>query len=530
MQLPDEPWVVVGWWVTVISAAVTGLVASSAIIASIWLLFGRNSVVVWVLRRARRRTTERSLRRLGLPTSTVHALGHSLIVARLTGRRSWSVIDELRWLDNLCAPDDQPVTYAGVRGWDRQASLRLLSAAYAELHARLDSRVVVSAGQVPAVHDEAELARGVSHVLASYAQLDVKEADWQGYRRVVVGPHLALDILTAPSDAAGTWPEQCTVSHVGIRQIPPLTTARERAKADGVTCATVEATEVEIEKTNARLDEPHRFDGILPVLQEARYERDSTSGRGRLHLLVSETSYSALLLSSYGGRAGAGRAWASESASPTVGGSGLLTLALMLETTDGWLVGMRRADLPPSGRCWAPAVDGNIEIGARMGIGQDVDENGLLDPAAAIIRETREELGIQLESALVRCIGLARFGWANEWGTHVLCFVAQAGLDVDEVRRALLMADPVEGRFELGDRLLMLPWREPGDEAPRLLEWAAKAPHVAPHLVGCLAALTYGHTGHLPAPFRRVGEGDEGLPADIPAGARVVPTVPPEWG
>lgn len=510
--------------VGVVADVLTILLSAVALAAAAGALRGRNRIVPAILRRARGDTVGRVLRSLGMPSAIVRRHVRAVLTDRLTGTRPWTVPDELNWLNDVLGRDVAPVTFYGRgRGTGHPAAgsraklLTDLADAYSKLAGRLESRALILAEQVAAIRQEAELATRVARALREYAAFASTEVGATEFRPVVAREDLVVEVLEPPSAYPTRWPERLALSHRRRRILPDLPSAEARAAADGVEPAVLDTTAVEREALAGRLA-GRRFDGILPSLAGWRFERDAGSGLGRLHLEIQECTFSSVMLAAYGEAQGVGRRW---SGTTTDGPSPhLLTLSLMLATTDEKLVAVRRPSTMQMGERWVPSVSGNLEVGPRLGVQEDLDELGLLDLVAAVVREAREELGLDLAPHRVRCTGLARFWSEGEWNTNVLCFLAAAGVTSEQLRDQAVDADPVEGAYEVGDRLLLLPWADPRADAARLAEWAVTSADVAPHLVACLTTIAQGYAGSAPGPWTEPPTGPH-----LPVGALLLRTL-----
>lgn len=509
--------------------ALTVLVSVVAIAAVIGALTGRSRLVPMILRRARAGTVGQALVSLGVPKTEVRRGVREVLADRLAGRRPWTLPDEMSWLDQVFGPGQAPVTFCGAGVGPtghpetddpkaRAALLTVLAEAYALLGGRLESRALIAADQVTALRQEAHLAAHLARALAEYAAFTATAVGEAAFRVVVQRHDLVLELLEPPQAYPTPWPERVALSHRRRRVVPALPSALQRAQADGVEPEVLETSGQERERLAEKLT-GRRFDGVLPSLVGCRFERDAGSGRGRLHLATQECTFSSVMLAAYGGPDGVGRSWSGttqDGPSPH-----LLTLSLMLVTSDEKLVAVRRPPSMQMAERWVPSVNGNLEVGPRFGIQEDVDEQGRLDLVAAVVRETREELGLVIDPHRVRCTGLVRFFSHGEWNTNVLCFIAPAGMTAEALRDAAVDADPVEGAYEVGDSLLLLPWSNPGSDAARLAEWAATAPDVAPHLAACLITVARAHPGDLPGPWT-----GPTAPPTLPAGAEFIATRP----
>jgi hypothetical protein len=160
----------------------------------------------------------------------------------------------------------------------------------------------------------------------------------------------------------------------------------------------------------------------------------------------------------------------------------LLTLSALPVTSDGYLLFVERSRLVGSHEgMYQSAVNGNLELRPRAGVGVDLDVFGLPDPLAALCREGAEELGLAMPRASIYTSGLVRFGSTSERGTFLLLTTAFVGATLADVVAGSWRADVIEGRWEVGTRLIAIP--VPGDEraAHEVAQWLWNTPNLTPH-------------------------------------------------
>lgn len=449
------------------TSILTGVIAVGLFLASLPVVARRT--VQWRLNTAKRRTVGSVL--ASTPRSVVAPPDRRAVrrairartAARFAGA-SPTAADEVDWLSRV-AGLDYSVGYVGDNG---SSWLHSLAESYAAFAARVSVRGLLGSTQ-PILDAEAALAREVSGLLHVHAQ------------RAPLG-----DVLTdvVPHEVTGPF------GRVGFVGIAPGTSAlphdllvswrRRRLVLPPASGTAPDGAELQLlagsSAPTALLSQPNAYDGVLPALQSARMEKDARTGHSRLHLSITESTYSAhLRVRDLGPGAG--------SDLPRI-----LTLSLLPVTTDDRIVIVRRSERNHSYQGhWAPGVNGNLDIPDARRCMTDATPDGVPDPVAALVREAAEELGMTLPAEVVAVRGLAAIHSADDNGTWVLACSAAVPQTFAEVVAATRYADPVAGRWELGGEICGVAIPDTRDQAATLMRWAGCAPDVMPHVVVCLA-------------------------------------------
>ncbi|HZX08214.1 hypothetical protein [Kribbella sp.] len=193
----------------------------------------------------------------------------------------------------------------------------------------------------------------------------------------------------------------------------------------------------------ARVD-PQNFDGVLTRWHGPGYrvEMDRVTGRQKLNLCISETTYFAYRATQMPSAALVSR---------TRGLARLLSLSLLAMDREERILLVRRSDYVVYPRAYAATVSGNCELVSREGVSADVDSHGFPDVMAAIVREAREELGLDLSSpqSHLGALGIIEVDTELERGTHVLIATALLPEPADAFTLDRAAPDPVEGAWEI---------------------------------------------------------------------------------
>ncbi len=267
----------------------------------LWL-FGRNPIVRRAMRADRHRTVGEALRRAGISRWRARRECNQAVQDLLRGRRDEGPAAELRWLDGLLQRAGRPVPVAlsGLSGHlpDRRPDLDLqaLSDAYRVLAHRLRSRGLLGGGSAPLLEDEAKRASATAALFAAHATYALDPQPESRALPLTVGQgsaHLQLKHLREGT-GPGRGVDDVAVSHRHERLVVPGTLSERLAIADGVLPRHLNLADAERDAVTALLR--HKvFDGVLPRLCGAVKQRDPTSGRSRLHLVLAEAAYSTIL-------------------------------------------------------------------------------------------------------------------------------------------------------------------------------------------------------------------------------------------
>lgn len=455
----------------------------------LWIL-GRNPLVVRALRADRRRTVGVVLQQAGMSRSAVRRAVKDCTRRYAHGDRAPSTQAELDWLDGL-APlcgGPVPVAFHGLPGFSTDVGLSALSDAYRRLGLRMSSRGLLGGGTTPLLEGLAEVSHDLSRHLASNATFaagrpgEVTRLDLTVQQGTA---DLELSHLR-PRDAPGGAIDDLAVTHVPERLVVPGTLSEKVAALDRIATVPLTLRQSELDDLD-RLFQGKTFDGVLPSIREARVERDPASGRTRLHYVLAETSFSAVMASHYVGASGIGR-----ERSALSGEARLFTLAILPSTSDGFFVLTKRTEhVSVTAGQVSPAVTGNLEMRDRTGLPVDRDPHGFPDPLLSITRECREELGIEIARDQVEVIGTVKFSSPQEVGTTVLLTTAALDLTLQEVADASRRADRIEGAWESDDQVEGVPVPRSTQEWCDLLAWSMSNQGHVPHLGGSFLAYAY---------------------------------------
>ncbi|WP_328526537.1 hypothetical protein [Kribbella sp. NBC_00359] len=233
--------------------------------------------------------------------------------------------------------------------------------------------------------------------------------------------------------------------------------------------------------------DPLTFDGVLTRWHGDgfRLEIDGVTGRQKLHLCLSETSYFAFRATQFPEAA---------AKSPTPKLSRLLSLNLLAMDADENVLLVRRSDYVVHAGGYAGTVSGNCELASREGVHADVDAHGFPDVLTAIAREAREELGLDLSGyeSQLGALGVIEIDTDQELGTHILVATALLPQSADKFEPTRSAIDPVEGAWEIGDRAMIINMREATQSARNakaFIAWLRSASELTPHAVGALLLL-----------------------------------------
>ncbi len=486
-------------WSAIVSASVAVLV----VVLAAWVASATYQTMALVARR--RRWIAPALRSAGF---TTHRSLFSAASRRLLAQRALGVCpqvqQELAWLSDLVAatatedlptPAEVPVPFtfaARVAAAGYCSTLAGLADAYDSYAAAVHRRWILrsAAGQLAAreyqcAADTAALLRR----LATFEPVAFQPGPDKLRGRTV---HLAPRGDRPRMVRLVTWPEMTAarastafpvlgVSYQSYRVVLATSPARKSTPAAQVSR---EVTDVRgLAGTN-----PLEFDGVLPRWHGAgfRVEMDRVTGRQKLHLCLAETTYFAFLATQVPESA----ALAGDDALC----SRLLTLNLLAMDDNDVIVLPCRSDYVVHPGCYTGTVSGNCELVSREGLDADLDSNGLPDLLHAIVREGREELGIDLSAETSQLGALGVFGveGETELGTHVLVATARIEGRASDFRVRHSAPDLVEGLWELGDKLMTIDIAQiikDRGTAEQFIGWLKISPELTPNAVGSLLLL-----------------------------------------
>jgi 8-oxo-dGTP pyrophosphatase MutT (NUDIX family) len=234
---------------------------------------------------------------------------------------------------------------------------------------------------------------------------------------------------------------------------------------------------------------PLAFDGVLPRWHGPGYrlEVDRITGRQKLHLCLSETTYFAF------------RATQEPAAAALAGDaercSRLLSLNLLALDESNTVVLVQRSGHVVYPGQYSGTVTGNCELTPREGLQADLDHDGLPDLLGAIAREAREELGLDLtgERSQLAALGLIEYTGATELETHALVATARLPGRAQDFSLDRSAPDPAEGLWELGHRIMTVDLDAVLADRGRgrhFVRWLRASAELAPQAAGSLLLLT----------------------------------------
>ncbi len=465
-----------GTWVTELFTTMTfgdWLTTSLAAYAGVKVFQGRPQRIVATSRR----------RFLGaLPLSREQIRERTRVVL---GTREDSPASELSWLaDCLGVQNGVGLEFAPAH------RLEAIAAAYDAYATRIEHGVLFGATAAPIVTREVDLCHAVSRRLRAAAARDGRpgkdvvaltvahrglELELFGLEETTSGSPVAPDFAARDLDISYRRHRVEVPALPGERKAlppPPKGGAGPRTKAlPGVSPG-------EVDRVREELRKEHIFDGIIPRLTDWRVERDPRSGRQSMHLSLAECTYGTVVLDHYPQSLTSG-----PGPRPVTGSRvGLLTLSAVVLTACDHLVFVRRSEFSHShARQFGPAINGNLEFFDRRGLSRDLDADGLPAPLAALAREGREELGLDLTPGQISLTAVGRFTVPSEVGTHLLSGLAVLDLDLRGLLLAIRHADPVEGSWELGGSLLAVPFPRTESSIDETISWITGSPELTPH-------------------------------------------------
>lgn len=416
-----------------------------------------------------------------------------------------AVNDELQWLAAILDPRGTGNALPDLVGDDL---LDHLAEAYAQISTRIRSSSVLGTSLAPILLEDAERAERVRARLLALREVDAVESHRANVE--IAGGHLEL---LAHCGGAATLAFDLMVSHRSELLVPDLgsTSMQHRASADRSWSST--RTFALAPRTAARVRErlaaPGIFDGMLARLLHADVERDLRDGRIRLHLRLAETTYGGWLADHNVGFLG-------RDADPEHAATGRrvrqMAVAVLVRTGDDRLVLVQRSGHTDvhRGRLM-PSANGNIQLNAAPFTHADVDRDGVPDPLAAMARELKEELGVEVGRSALAVIGLGCIDLPDvERGTNLLVALCSIDDTVEDVVRAARRNAFTANGWETGAALQAIPLERVDADPGGALAFARYAPALAPHarLALILALIQRGAIGlsDLDAPSRPLPE------------------------
>jgi hypothetical protein len=438
---------------------VTGIFALIAVVGSISYVTRSVLIARLILGKMR---VGRLLRREGAPGVKRIILLREIAAqaSAITRGRSYSVADELKWL-SANSGAREAITFDPAKA----LMLRDLSRLYVRFGTALQIRTFLLGGNQPVLEKVSRVAQEVGTVLAVQAiNRPVREL-----KGSTPEPRWLERRTAYRSTRSGNSSTASSLIRIEVFE------HSDQGVAHNVQVSWIPRTE-EAEQAHADTpDHARRYNGLLPLLKQHRYERSLADGNYRIHLELGEIYYDDHRKLTDPGRSMEGVDYR---AAPM-----LLTFSLLPVTTDGYFIIARRGNIGHYPNCWGPGSGGNLEIPMFGGAVDDLDRHGVIDPLKALARETREELGLHLDLDQIQVLGLAQVSNAEERGTYVMPALAMTGLSLQELSRATAHVSAVSGRWEIGDRLAAIPMPRNEKEAEALFRWAVNDPECMPHLV-----------------------------------------------
>lgn len=476
-----------------ITAAVLGILVSSTFYQTFAFLNRRRKSIGPVVRSAGMCSSWLSFIRTG-----------RLLLSRRVRGEGGQVRDELIWLSNLnpiavpekglspSYPVRIPFTFTDhIVNGGYSSVLGRLSDAYTAYASSLRRRWLLRSAAGPLVAQEHECARATASLLKKWASFEPVslQHDPCGMRGRLVK---LAPIGGLRSIRLVTWPDMSAVRAapgfpiLGV-SYQPYRVVMEGSPARGIR-AEPEDVRVVRNVLGTAMSNPLTFDGVLPRWHGPgfRLEVDRITGRQKLHLCVAETTYFAL------------RATQEPDAAALAGDAArcarLLGLNLLTLDQEDFVVLVRRSGYVVYPGGYAGTVTGNCELAPREGVAADLDENRLPDLLAAIIREAREELGLNLadEAAQLSALGIVEYSGESELESHALVATARLPGRASEFRIERLAPDPVEGLWELGDDFMTINLAavlKDKDMGHRFIRWLRRSDKLAPQAAGSLLLL-----------------------------------------
>lgn len=233
---------------------------------------------------------------------------------------------------------------------------------------------------------------------------------------------------------------------------------------------------------------PLAYDGVLSRLHGPgfRTEVDRITGRQKLHLCISETTYFAFRAT----QEPAGAQQAGDDARC----SRLLTLNLLALDQDDVAVLVRRSNYVVYPGGYSGTVTGNCELAPREGLRADVDEYGLPDLLGAVVREAREELGLDLrhEDSQLTALGIIEYSGEPELETHALVATARLPGRAADFRIEKSAPSPAEGLWEIDDKFMAIDLAAILDDrtaGEHFINWLRRTDELTPAGAGSLLLL-----------------------------------------
>lgn len=427
--------------------------------------------------------------------------GSQLLSQRVrTGR--FEVRDELVWLSSLNQvtvvekglSEDHPVpipfTFA-LPECAYNSVLGKLAVAYTAYASSVRRRWLLRSAAGPLTVQEHECARATAALLSRWASFEPVPSPGIGSQ--LRGMNVEL---RRPGGTWSTrlivWPDTRAPRLIPGFPVMSVSYQPYRVAMDGSPAADkdVQGKDIRIVPRVPGIDaaSPLAYDGVLSRLHGPgfRTEVDRITGRQKLHLCISETTYFAFRATQ--------EPRAARQAGDAARCSRLLTLNLLALDQDDVAVLVRRSNYIVYPGEYSGTVTGNCELAPREGLRADVDEHGLPDLLGAIAREAREELGIDLgdEHSQLTALGVIEYSGEPELETHALVATARLPGRACDFRVEKSAPSPAEGLWEIGDEFMTIDLAAIlGDRAAgeHFIKWLRRSDALTPAGAGSLLLL-----------------------------------------
>ena len=380
---------------------------------------------------------------------------------------SWSVARELEWMRKQARTAGPSVEFP----WGAPKSASDYSTQLLHYARKIELSSLVRIGTGKLADEEVSRTTRVAHVLAQDAdfreakkgesQSDIVDFDSLGIQ-ILAGPKWAtkepgsstsqrpyfdeLRVTSHDSDFGAFGPLEELDLRFGLDQEPDLARLKSMAVARG-------------RELSAKY--PDSYNGVLPRLRSWRVEASSTGPIRRLHLSVERATFLTWMITN-GNPKLVEDLRENHSPDDRIGAisANHVPITVALVSRDGFIVQpVRASDLAVYPDCFGSAANGNVEVEPRYAMAADIDTNGFVDFIGAALRESREELGsdIDLDRDSMRVVALIRYTDRREISAPVLVLQAKSNLNFADIVRGMRLAHPIEGAFEVGDVVRGIP-------------------------------------------------------------------------
>jgi hypothetical protein len=493
-----------GSWLDLASSW-SGIVSAALAVLAVTLGFWVSSSIyqTYALLNRRRKYIAPVVRRAGMCKSRFRFIitGRRLLSLRVRSAQ-FQVRDELAWLSALnptLVPEDGlsaaypvplPFTFALPEA-EYGSVMGQMAAAYTEYASSVRRRWLLRSAAGPLTVQEHDCAQATASLLSRWSSFEPVQS--RATASKLRGMKVELGCGHGPLNTRLiTWP------HMDAQRVIPgfpvigVSYQPYRVVMEGSPAAKSDADQkvvrVVARPAGTAAATPLFYDGVLPRWHGTgfRIEIDRITGRQKLHLCISETTYFAF------------QATQSPSAIVQAGDaalcSRLLSLSLLALDQDDVAILIRRSDHVVYPRKYSGTVTGNCELTSREGLRADLDQHGLPDLMGAVAREAREELGIDFTSddSQLAALGVIEYSGESEIETHALVATARLPVSARDFRVARSAPDPAEGLWEIGDEFIavdlraVLGKRRSGES---FVNWIRSSDEISPPGAGSLLLL-----------------------------------------